>query len=287
MILQGFAIIRNCDIHVRCNTRESEHWCLDIVHICLHVRQVFMVILVLWILQRLPPPVGCHGLRSPPPPPAGMLVSHPQPHNAGKILIHDSRLQISLKMYEGDLWHGKDDRCGIKASRPTWGTTSLQNCASYPIRSNPRDIISERLLNYLAVRCFPLNITNRYVILREWVHQYNGRGRCPNNGSPLLGHRQAVVGTPAKWPASMHGSKAVGVACLELGVSVRWVGDWQLIHLNPTGACAPVARWLIWLATLFKRGGRDGIIMDSYRASTSRVRGALWKALYVQDVEKA
>jgi hypothetical protein len=37
------------------------------------------------------------------------------------------------------------------------------------------------------------------------------------------------------------------------------------------------------LATLFRRGGRDGIIMDSYRASNSRVRGALWKALYVQD----
>jgi hypothetical protein len=46
------------------------------------------------------------------------------------------------------------------------------------------------------------------------MHQYNGRGRgtidLVYHGSPLLGQRQAV-----------HGLKAVGVACLELGVSIR------------------------------------------------------------------
>jgi hypothetical protein len=90
--------------------------------------------------------------------------------------------------------------------------------------------------------------------------------------------RKSIVGTAA----SVHGSKAVGVACLKLGVS-RWVGDWQF-YLSPTGACAPVARWPCDLmATLSKRGGRHGIIADSYRASNSRVRGALWKALYVHD----
>jgi hypothetical protein len=35
---------------------------------------------------------------------------------------------------------------------------------------------------------------------------------------------------------------SIGVACLELGVSIRWVGDWQF-YLSPTGACAPVTRW--------------------------------------------
>jgi hypothetical protein len=39
------------------------------------------------------------------------------------------------------------------------------------------------------------------------VHQYNGRGVS----------RKSIVGTAA----SVHGSKAVGVACLELGVSIR------------------------------------------------------------------
>jgi hypothetical protein len=38
------------------------------------------------------------------------------------------------------------------SSGPTWGTctTSLRNCASYP-RSNPRDIISGRLLSSRAL----------------------------------------------------------------------------------------------------------------------------------------
>jgi hypothetical protein len=52
---------------------------------------------------------------------------------------------------------------------------------------------------YLAVRCLPLNITNIYFILREWVHQYNGRGwgaiDLVYHGSPLLGlgQRQACM----------------------------------------------------------------------------------------------
>jgi hypothetical protein len=49
---------------------------------------------------------------------------------------------------------------------------------------------------YLAMGCLPLNIANRYFILREWIHQYNGRGRYRSgisHGCPSLGHRQACM----------------------------------------------------------------------------------------------
>jgi hypothetical protein len=53
--------------------------------------------------------------------------------------------------------------------------------------------ISSRDGCYLAMGCLPLNITNSYFILREWVHRYNGHGRgaidLVYHGSPLLGHR--------------------------------------------------------------------------------------------------
>jgi hypothetical protein len=42
--------------------------------------------------------------------------------------------------------------------------------------------------------CLPLNITNRYFILREWVHQYNDRGcGAIDLVYPLLGRRQACM----------------------------------------------------------------------------------------------
>jgi hypothetical protein len=96
-------------------------------------------------------------------------------------------------------------------------------------RPNLRDIMSGWLLSSRALP--PAN--NRYFILREWVHQYNGRGRVAID----LVSRKSIVGTAA----SVHGSKAVGVASLE-GVSIRWVGDWQF-YLSSTWASAPVTRW--------------------------------------------
>jgi hypothetical protein len=75
--------------------------------------------------------------------------------------------------------------------------------------------ISSRDGCYLAMGCRPLNITNIYFILREWVHhspvQRPWAGRYGSGVS-----RKSIVGTPA----SMHGSRAVGVACLE---SMNWV----------------------------------------------------------------
>jgi hypothetical protein len=88
--------------------------------------------------------------------------------------------------------------------------------------------------------------------------------------------RMSIVGTPA----SVHGSKMVGVACLESMNWVRMTGD-RHVYLSHFGGCTP--DHVIWLATLLQRGVRDGIIVDAYRASHSRVRGSLWKALYVQD----
>jgi hypothetical protein len=80
-------------------------------------------------------------------------------------------------------------------SRPTWGTTSLRNCVSLPLAQSIA--MSSRDGCYLAMGCLPLNITNRYFILRQWVHQYNGHGRgaidLVYHGSPLLGHRQACM----------------------------------------------------------------------------------------------
>jgi hypothetical protein len=74
----------------------------------------------------------------------------------------------------------------------------------YYVASKPRFFtpgpihrISSRDGCYLAMGCLPLNITNIYFILREGVHQYNGRGRgaidLVYHGSPLLGHRQACM----------------------------------------------------------------------------------------------
>jgi hypothetical protein len=128
---------------------------------------------------------------------------------------------------------------------------------------------------YLAVRCLPLNITRRYFILREWVHQYNGRGRgaidLVYHGSPLLGQRQAYMD-----------QRQYRRGLFRIGVSIRWVGDGQF-YLSPILELARLshADRVIWFATLsIKRGVRHGIIVDAYRASNSRVRWALWKALY-------
>jgi hypothetical protein len=128
----------------------------------------------------------------------------------------------------------------------------------------------------LAMGCLPLNITNIYFILREWVHQYNGRGR---GAIDLVYHGSPFFGTPA----SVHGSKAVGVACLESMNWVRVTGAGQ-VYLSHIGGCAHDR--VIWLATLLWRGVRDGITVDAYRASNSWVRGALWKALYVLTERK-
>jgi hypothetical protein len=65
---------------------------------------------------------------------------------------------------------------------------------------------------YLAMRCLPLNITNRYFILRERVHQLQRpESRQYRRGSPLLRHLQAW------W---IKGGRR---GCLELGVSVSGV----------------------------------------------------------------
>jgi hypothetical protein len=88
--------------------------------------------------------------------------------------------------------------------------------------------------------------------------------------------RKSIVGTPA----SVHGSKAVGVACLE---SMNWerVKGAGQVYLSHIGGCAH--DHVIWSATLLRRRVRHGIIVDAYRTSNNRVRGALWKAMYVQD----
>jgi hypothetical protein len=84
--------------------------------------------------------------------------------------------------------------------------------------------------------------------------------------------RKSIVRTPA----SVHGSKAVGVACLESMNWVRVTGAGQ-VNSSHIGGCAPDR--VIWLATLLRRGVRDGIIMDAYRTSTaesgSAVEGAV------------
>jgi hypothetical protein len=46
-----------------------------------------------------------------------------------------------------------------------------------PIGHHLGTAVSSRDGCYLAMGCLPLNITNSYFILREWVHQYNGHGR--------------------------------------------------------------------------------------------------------------
>jgi hypothetical protein len=66
--------------------------------------------------------------------------------------------------------------------------------------------------------------------------------------------RNPIVGTPVGW----QGSKAVGVACLELGVSVSDFGDGQF-YLSRIGGCTPDR--VIWLATLFHRGVRGEIMI--------------------------
>jgi hypothetical protein len=71
--------------------------------------------------------------------------------------------------------------CSTSSSRLTWGNVASKLRFFTP---GPIQGISS------------LNITKRYFILRERVHQYNGRGRGaidPYHGSPLLGYRQACM----------------------------------------------------------------------------------------------
>jgi hypothetical protein len=113
------------------------------------------------------------------------------------------------------------------------------------------------------MRCLPLNITNIYFILREWVHQLQrpGTGRYRSGES-----RKSIVGTPA----SVHGSKAVGVACLESMNWVRVTGAGQF-YLSHIGGCAPDR--VIWLATLFHSIIRGEIIMYTIGGSVRRGTG--------------
>jgi hypothetical protein len=128
-------------------------------------------------------------------------------------------------------------------SRPTWGTTSLWNCASLPQvhpglpgvlhrfetaviypRPNPKDIISERLLSSYALPPPPPATYYWYwIFYLEGVSSYNGRGRGRIDrvyrGSPLL------HGTPAGMQ---------GRGCLQLGVFAD--GQFYLSHI---GGCAP------------------------------------------------
>jgi hypothetical protein len=102
----------------------------------------------------------------------------------------------------------------------------------YP-RPNPRDIISGWLL---SSRALPPAKYHEYIFYFEGVSASVQRPRAWHYRSGVS--RKSIVGTAA----SVQGSKAVGVACLELGVSVRWVGDWQF-YLSPAGAFTPVTRW--------------------------------------------
>jgi hypothetical protein len=83
--------------------------------------------------------------------------------------------------------------------------TSLRNCAPLPQAQYMQGISSQDVC-YLAVRCLPLNISNRYFILREWVHQL----QRPGAGQ----YRSRVSWKSIVWTqAGGQGSKAVGVAC--------------------------------------------------------------------------
>jgi hypothetical protein len=102
----------------------------------------------------------------------------------------------------------------------------------YP-RPNRRDIMSGWLL---SSRALPPAKYHKWIFYFEGVSESVQRPWAGRYWSGVS--RKSIVGTAA----SVHGSKVVGVACFELGVSIRWVGDWQF-YLSPTGACAPVTRW--------------------------------------------
>jgi hypothetical protein len=129
--------------------------------------------------------------------------------------------------------------------------------------------ISSRDGCYLAMGCLPLNITHRYFILREWVHQYNGHGRAliglVYHGSPLLGHRQACMD-------QKHSRRGL-FRIDELGASDRCrTGLFESYWRLRARSCDLIGHLAsVWSPT------RN----HAYRASNSRVRGALWKALYI------
>jgi hypothetical protein len=123
--------------------------------------------------------------------------------------------------------------------------------------------ISSRDGCYLAMGCLPLNI---YIFYFEGVSSSVQRPRAWRYGSGVS--RKCIVGTPA----SVHGSEAVGVACVESMNWVRVTGAGQ-VHLSHIGGCAPDC--VIWLATLLRSGVRDGIIMDACRASTAESGNAM------------
>jgi hypothetical protein len=96
-------------------------------------------------------------------------------------------------------------------------------------------------------------ITNIYILFwgSELISYNNGRGRC---GIDCI--RRCIVGTPAVGQRS----KAVGVACLELCMSVRWL--WRCtVFLSHIGGCTPDR--VIWLATMVHSDFGGDIIMDT------------------------
>jgi hypothetical protein len=101
-----------------------------------------------------------------------------------------------------------------RASRPTWSTTSLRNCAPLPhFTPNPIHGISYQEGCFLAMRCLPLSITNILFWGSELI-SYNGRWR---------GNIVHIAEVHCWDTGGGEGSKAVGVTCFELGVSVRWL----------------------------------------------------------------
>jgi hypothetical protein len=140
-----------------------------------------------------------------------------------------------------------------------WGTTSLRNCAPYP-RPNPRDIISGGPFpsHFLSPAIY--YEYRRYFILGEWFHQLQ-RPRVGRHRS--CASRKCIVGTPA----DRQGSKAVGVACLELDTSDFGDGQFYLRHIGSSmpdphiGGSTPDRA--IWLAIVslwpLRRDPRDPI----------------------------
>jgi hypothetical protein len=130
----------------------------------------------------------------------------------------------------------------------------------------PSHRISSRDGCYLAMGCLPLNITNINFILREWVHQYNGHGRV-YHGSPLLGHRQAC----------MDQRQYSLLRIDELGASDRCrTGLFESYWRLRAWSCDLIGHLASEWSPTRNHSGCPGAM---YR----RVRGALWKALYVQD----
>jgi hypothetical protein len=116
------------------------------------------------------------------------------------------------------IYRGKAVRPRIRnPSRPTPGVLRrFETALLYP-RPNPREIIFGRLLPSHALPPTKLDI------YFEWVSSSVTTAGVGQNRSRVS--RMSIVGTPAGGQVS----KAVGVACLELGVSVRWPWWWTVL----------------------------------------------------------